>query len=105
MQNLLNRLEKILVGLIDADKHHQDFFRELHPNWRKSAANLIHYLKLRTYDLRGIQDRLSEMSISSLAHSEGYTYLNLKNVINLLHRLHGTLPEPMSDPCIFPSYR
>ncbi len=105
MQNLLIRLEKIQESLLHADTQHASFLETLHPYWRTSAANLIHYLKLRSFDLREIQDKLSEMSISSLAHCEGYTYRNLENVIHLLHKFFGSKPYITQNPEDYPSYR
>jgi pyruvate kinase len=54
-----------------------------------SATNLAHYLALRRFDLRRVQDRLAEMGLSSLGRSETHVLANLDKVLGILHRLAG----------------
>lgn len=44
----------------------------VHPEQRRSATNLIHYLALRRTDLRDVQDALHDIGLSSLASSESH---------------------------------
>ena len=60
---------------------------EIHPSYRDSAINLLHYLALRGFELRPLQDQLSSIGISSISHSERYTYTNLSNILYLLYLL------------------
>jgi len=61
--------------------------RELRSNQRNSAANLIHYLALRAHDLRKLQERLSEIGVSSLGRSEGHILDDVDRVLGILRRL------------------
>ena len=56
--------------------------------------NLAQYLALRSYDLRPLQQALSELSISSLAHSESHVLANLQGVLDLLAELTNQQFKP-----------
>ncbi|BFP40231.1 pyruvate kinase [Flavobacteriaceae bacterium GF1] len=62
----------------------------LHGDYVQSAANLFHYLVLRSFDLRPYQDALSELGLSSIRTAEGYVLQNLNNVIHNLQRISGS---------------
>lgn len=59
-----------------------------------SALNMAHYLALRQFDLRRLQERLARMGLSSLGRIEANVLPNLDAVIGLLGRALG---EPGSD--------
>lgn len=63
----------------------------LHKEYERSAENLFHYLVLRSFDLRPIQHALSQFGLSALGTAEGYVLQNLRNVIQHLKRMAGTL--------------
>ena len=54
---------------------------------RMSARNLLQYVALRRQDIRLIQERLSEMGISSLGRSESSVLYNIDAVIGILQGL------------------
>ncbi|MBX7043983.1 MAG: pyruvate kinase [Ignavibacteria bacterium] len=56
---------------------------------RISAANLVHYMSVRRVDIRKLQNDLSNLAISSQAHSEGYILNNLQKTDYLLSLLLG----------------
>lgn len=64
-------------------------FAAIHPTRRPSAANLIDYLVLRSYDLRAVQVSLAEWGLSSLGRSEEHVITTLERVIDNLHVLAG----------------
>ncbi|MFZ4624648.1 MAG: pyruvate kinase [Rhodoferax sp.] len=57
------------------------------PQHHDSARNLIHYLSLRTVDLRPLQEQLAKLGLSSLGRAESHVLANLDKVLGLLHRL------------------
>ena len=61
---------------------------------RSSARNLLHYLALRRVDLRGIQDELSRLGLSSLGRAESHVLSNLDAVLRNLYRLGELSPPP-----------
>ncbi|MGP8125472.1 MAG: pyruvate kinase [Nitrososphaerales archaeon] len=58
----------------------------------QSARNLVHYLALRRFELRGTQERLAALGVSSLGRSEGHVLTNLDVVLAILYRLAGLAP-------------
>ncbi|MDD5274822.1 MAG: pyruvate kinase [Methylovulum sp.] len=54
--------------------------------FNKSALNLAHYLALRQFDLRHLQDRLAQAGLSSLGRSEASVLSTLEAVIDVLKR-------------------
>lgn len=54
--------------------------------FNKSAWNLAHYLALRQFDLRHLQDRLAQAGLSSLGRSEASVLSTLDAVIDVLKR-------------------
>jgi pyruvate kinase len=63
--------------------------RDLEGVNKESARNLVHYLALRTHDLRELQNHLSRHGISSLGRAEPYVMTNINKVLKLLHRITG----------------
>jgi pyruvate kinase len=66
----------------------------IHPSYRPSARNLVHYVALRRHDIRRVQQRLSAAGVSSLGHSETAVLANLNTVIDLLRSLAGLGARP-----------
>jgi len=60
-----------------------------------SASNLAHYLAMRQFDLRHLQDRLSHASLTSLGRAEGSVLSTLDSLIDILQR--STNPEYVPD--------
>ena len=60
-----------------------------------SASNLAHYLAMRQFDLRHLQDRLSHASLSSLGRAEGSVLSTLDSLIDILKR--ATDPNYVPD--------
>lgn len=89
IETLISRLEEILQFVQTREADFADLIQKIQPHYQDSARNLIHYMALRSFDLRPIQEELSMMSISSLGHSEGYTLTNLKKILHLLRMVAG----------------
>lgn len=77
-------LKRILSRVREAEEQFGDRLTQVHPDNMARARNFIHYLALRIFDLRTLQQQLSELGISSMAHAEGYTLFNLQRIDHLL---------------------
>lgn len=86
---LISEIQYILDFVKKRETALDDLIQRVQPHYRDSARNLVHYMALRSFDLRPIQEELSMMSISSLGHSEGYTLTNLKKILHLLRLVSG----------------
>ena len=52
----------------------------------ESACNLAHYLAMRQFDLRHLQDRLAQAGLSSLGRAEASVLSTLDSLIDILKR-------------------
>ncbi len=60
----------------------------------KSAINLAHYLALRKFDLRHLQDRLAQAGLSSLGRAESSVLSTLDALIDILQRATDKAYQP-----------
>lgn len=67
---------------------------DVHPAFRESAQNLLHYLALRRRDLRPLQHRLAALGLSSLGRAEPHVLATLDAVLVALRRLAGRPDAP-----------
>ncbi|MGF1467987.1 MAG: pyruvate kinase [Sandaracinaceae bacterium] len=72
----------------------------VHPSYRDSARNLLHYLALRQHDLRELQRTLHRYGVSSLGRSEEYVHATLRAVERALAALAGEPHEPGPAPAV-----
>lgn len=86
-KDLLDWVQQLYDACLTAEHKAAAEITRLPETQRASAANFIHYLAVRQYDLRGVHDSLSDLGISSLRFAEPYTLHNLQQVIHLLSLL------------------
>jgi pyruvate kinase len=74
---------------------------ELPIDRRRSAENLLHYLALRSRDLRSLQDQLARLGLSSLGRVEAHVLATIGAVLHNLYLLSGREPPGtgMLDIC------
>lgn len=100
LEELIERLDAVRTYAATAEERFADQLAHTAPQFRDSARNLLHYLSLRHYDLRSIQDRLSALGLSSLGRTEAHTLASLYAVRQALERAggmhvtHELEPEP-----------
>ena len=71
------------------------------PERRKSRCNLLHYLVLRSRDVRPLQEVLARHGLSSLGRCEAHTLASVDAVLRVVGRLLGTpvdLPRGLGSP-------
>lgn len=64
---------------------------------RSSAANLLHYMAARQFDLRSLQLKLHHRGLSSLGRMEAYVMASLNSVAHALRKLNDD-PPPAEYP-------
>ena len=92
IDRLIEKLEEVRGDMLSLEQEYQQRLSEIHPDYKASAVNLLHYLALRKYDLREIQSDLSALGLSSVGHSERYTMRNISNILRLLYLVKGEDP-------------
>ncbi len=100
LKSLIEVLTQIQTEMLDQDRTASAFVEQLSPDFRASARNLLHYVALRRYDLRLLQEQLIGMGLSSLGRAESAVLANLQAVLRLLHRLAESIPAPTEPPAI-----
>lgn len=89
IRSIIHQLLAVRESIMQREQEYQPMLDKLDENHFKSARNLVRYLALRTFNLREIQPKLSNLGISSIGTSERYTLGNLDNILHLLHLLVG----------------
>lgn len=94
-------LSRQVDNLLDEARTYERRFgariEEAHPNLRESARNLVHYLAIRRFDLRNLQESLAEWGLSSLGRTEAHVIETLTAVSQVLRRLSGEAAEPFQS--------
>jgi pyruvate kinase len=85
--SLMSQLWELRVAMLAREARMQTMLDEVLPIHRDSARNLIHYLSLRAVDLRGLQEQLAWLGLSSLGRAESHVLASLDKVLGLLHQL------------------
>ncbi len=86
---LIDELLALRRAMLAHEQQLAAWIAETPPERSASARNLSHYLALRGSDLRGLQERLARLGLSSLGRSETHVLANLDKVLGLLHVLTG----------------
>lgn len=96
---------ELLRDLALAMKEQRVSFRqeldEVHPDFQVSACNLLHYLLLRSREIRPLQQYLHESGLSSLTSSESHTLFQVLQVIHWLAGNHAASEFDSSEVCTF----
>ena len=83
----------VLSEMTQSEKTFSGVLSQLHPNFKLSGTNLVHYLVLRSIEIREAQEYLHKIGLSSLANSESHTLHQLQNVLYWLDG-HRTRNNP-----------
>lgn len=87
-ESVAEQLIDIGKEMIQAEDLYSDLLSNLHPNFRRSGTNLLHYLILRSKEIREIQEYLHQVGLSSLTNSESHTLSQVRNVLTWLNVNH-----------------
>ncbi len=95
VKNILLQLE---TDMLAATKLYQHQLGLIHPAFRNSAENLLHYLTLRKNDLRPVQEALHNLGLSSLTNSESHTLFQIRAVLQWLRGAGEECDTAIIDP-------
>ncbi|RIJ43044.1 pyruvate kinase [Pontibacter oryzae] len=79
-EDLIAQLDQLQHDAEALEKKFAPAIEMVHPNLRKSAKNLLHYLALRQHDIRQLQEQLAQLGLSSLGRAEGHVLASLQAV-------------------------
>lgn len=83
-RSLLETLVALRQSALERENDRRSDLNAVHPSRSASAANLVHYLTVRSVDLREAQLALSRLGLSSLGRAEAHTIASLDAVISRL---------------------
>ncbi|HEY9362003.1 MAG TPA: pyruvate kinase [Chitinophagaceae bacterium] len=78
---LKQELEQLRDFMLQTQKQHSYLLEKVHPSQYLSAINLLHYLALRSIDIRPLQDALHQLGLSSLMNAESHIYSQMLLVL------------------------
>ncbi len=102
MGHLREQLSELEHKMLQTVSDRQSLIDELNPNQQKAARNLLHYLTLRSEDIRGLQDQLHIYGLSSLASSESHVHSQVQAI---LQRLGKNYANDELDDCTYENSR
>ncbi len=89
VEALIDELWSLRKAMLERVRRLNRQLRAVDPAHRPSAVNLAHYLAMRHIDLRGLQQRLAWVGVSSLGRAETHVLANVDKVLGILHRITG----------------
>ncbi|MBT8092336.1 MAG: hypothetical protein KJN77_04810 [Gammaproteobacteria bacterium] len=89
IHGLSNQIQAIIQRAIQLQSDCADDLAAVHPAYRDSARNLVHYIALRQDDISELQDALSALGLSSLGNAERGVMATLQAVRRALQALAG----------------
>jgi pyruvate kinase len=95
---LHEQLEEIKDRAVQYETKYSKELAKVHPENLKSARNLIHYLALRSRDIREIQDTLWQLGLSRLGRAESHVMASIISIQNILKGIMGELPVESENP-------
>jgi pyruvate kinase len=97
IKNIIQEVEEIIAFVEEKEREKMDLIDQVQLHYRESARNLIHYMALRSFDIRGLQEKLSHLGISAIAHCEAYVLANLYNILKLLYLIDNRSIENLEE--------
>jgi pyruvate kinase len=91
-RELARQLQSLRSDIVAASPEDNPRLTALPPASRASAENLLHYLALRSTDLRGLQEQLVRLGLSSLGRAEAHVLMTIDAVLHNLALLLGEEP-------------
>lgn len=98
LRDAIGELEAVCHAAARLERRFARELAEVHPTFRDSARNLVHYLALRDRDVRVLQERLASLGLSSLGRTESHVMAALDAVLRVLRKLAGEPTPPGAEP-------
>jgi pyruvate kinase len=98
-EQAISFLELVLKRMLHAELQFGPEIEKVHENFQISIRNLLHYLVLRSEEVRPLQDYLHERGLSSLSNSESHTFSQLVQTLRWLSDKTDFTPYQSSSVC------
>ncbi|MBT8384560.1 MAG: hypothetical protein KJO83_02495, partial [Bacteroidia bacterium] len=94
LKEIAAAIDMVIDKIAAFEKHYEREIHNAHPNYRRSAKNLIHYLALRKIDVDILQEKLDEIG---LPNAPGYEKNILHNLLIFKTIVSSLLKEELPD--------
>jgi pyruvate kinase len=94
LEALAAELTDLRARIVDGESDFARLLAQLHEAHRASGRNLVHYMALRRHDVRGLQQRLAQVGLSSLGRTEAHVQVTLDRMLGLLALARGAVMPP-----------
>jgi pyruvate kinase len=94
IQSMIRSIDEIIKAAENLESEYKNQLKIVHPKYRKSAVNLIHYLAFREKDSSDLQKNLGNMGLSRLAKNQDHVMASLQTTHSILQ---GFLGETIHD--------
>jgi pyruvate kinase len=81
LAKIAEQLIELDTFMVQAENDFDTLLKKIHPKNKKCAINLLHYLALRSRDIRDLQDQLHANGLSSMASSESHVRGQLQSIL------------------------
>ncbi len=89
LERLLEEINSIIRTAEELEEKHRAELDLVHPAYRKSALNLVHYMALRSHSIVGLQEELRFMGLPGLDNVESHVMRSLLAIKTILNHLNG----------------
>jgi pyruvate kinase len=89
IESIIARLQPIRLEALKAEQHFSEQLDRVYSGNLQSARNLVHYVSLRRHDIRGLQEDLGRLALSSLGRLESHVMATLDALLALLYKIAG----------------
>ena len=94
LKEINTQIDAIIAKVKEYEERYAERIKNVHPNYTKSARNLIFYLALRTFDNNVFQNKLHELGFPSSTSSESNILHNLITYKTIVKSLLNIPYEP-----------
>lgn len=92
LEQITRQVDALIQKAREMEKNYGGALEKVHPNYRKSALNLVHYRALRSQDIRDLQKKLSNLGLSRLAKAESHVMASLLALRSILRAMMEPKP-------------
>lgn len=92
LEQIVGQIEVLLEKTKALEKTYAAQLEKVHPNYRKSALNLVHYRALRSQDIRELQKKLRNLGLTRLARAESHVVASLQSLRSILQAMMEPKP-------------
>ena len=94
LQHIGDQIGEIIAKARDMENKYRNLIDRVHPIYRKSALNLVHYLAFRSFDIEKLQNHLRYMGLLSISDVEAHVMSSLMSLQTIVNQLCGL---PIAD--------